>query len=67
MGEFDDWQQRCPLATCEAWLLREHVLTSGDMVRMRQAVEAEIQAAVVYAQDSPFPEAALVMEHIYAP
>jgi pyruvate dehydrogenase E1 component alpha subunit len=67
MGEFEAWQQRCPLATCEAWLLREHILTPEDTARMRQEVEVEIQAAVVYAQDSPFPEAALAMEHIYAP
>ena len=67
MSEFDAWQQRCPLTTFAAWLLQEQVLTPVDMARMRQEVEAEIQAAIVYAQDSPFPEAALVMEHIYAP
>lgn len=65
--EFEIWQQRCPLAIFAARLLATHVLTPADLVQMRQEIAAEIQAALAYAQESPFPEASHVLAHIYAP
>jgi pyruvate dehydrogenase E1 component alpha subunit len=65
-GEFQYWKERCPIKRLEERLLEGGILCNQDIQAMVRDLRAEIEAAVTFAKDSPFPEGQLVMEHIYA-
>ncbi len=65
-GEFQEWRRRCPIETLEERLLRDGVLCNQGIDDMVSELEAEIEHAVVFAKESPFPEEQLLLEHIYA-
>ncbi len=66
-SEFQEWKRRCPLERLKERLLREGILCNQDIDRMVSELEAEIEDAIVFAKESPFPEERLLMENIYAP
>jgi pyruvate dehydrogenase E1 component alpha subunit len=66
-GEFLEWKERCPIKRLEERLLRDGVLCNQDIDKMVSELEVEIEDAVVFAKESPFPEEQLLLEHIYAP
>ncbi len=66
-SEFQEWKRRCPIKMLKERLLRDSILCSQDIDATVGEVEAEINDAVMFAKDSPFPEERLLMEHIYAP
>lgn len=65
--EFRQWEQRCPIEMLKRRLLRDGVLRNSDIKDMEILVEAEIEEAVVFANESPFPKDKLLWEHVYAP
>lgn len=65
-SEFLEWKQRDPIETFKERLLGDNVLCIQDIDAMAKKVEAEIDEAVAFAKDSPFPEGELLLEHIYA-
>ena len=66
-SEFQEWKQRCPLEKLKERLLRDGVLCNQDIEDMIRNLEVEIEEAVVFAKESPFPEEQHLLEHIYAP
>jgi len=66
-SEFQEWQQRCPLTRLKERLVGEGVLCDPDIDGMVGKVEAEIEDAVAFAKQSPFPGEQLLMDHVYAP
>jgi pyruvate dehydrogenase E1 component alpha subunit len=65
-SEFQEWRRRCPIEGLEKRLLREGVLCNQDIDRKVHELKTEIEDAVVFAKNSPFPEEQALMEHIYA-
>ena len=61
--EFKRWQKKDPLPRLEALLLRKKVVDSKYLLTTRRRIEKEIEAAVQFAQSSPFPSA----DHIELP
>jgi TPP-dependent pyruvate/acetoin dehydrogenase alpha subunit len=49
-AEVESWKQRCPVKLYTERLMREGTLGSADMKRIESEVEAEIAAAVAYAE-----------------
>jgi len=66
-SEFQEWRRRCPIEMLKKRLFSDGVLSNQDMDDMVSDLEAEIEDAVVFAKQSPFPEERLLLEHIYAP
>ena len=66
-SEFQKWKQRCPIERLKERLLGDRVLCNQDIKRMKHKLEVEIEDAVAFAKESPFPEGQLLMEDIYAP
>lgn len=66
-SEFQEWKERCPIRLFKDRLLRENVLCDKDVDAMVSKFNAEIEEAVAFAKNSPFPAENLLMEHIYAP
>jgi len=66
-SEFQKWKQRCPIERLKERLLGDRVLCNQDIKRMVSNLEVEIEDAVAFAKESPFPEGQFLLEDIYAP
>jgi pyruvate dehydrogenase E1 component alpha subunit len=63
--EVEDWRTRDPIATFPARLVEEQVLGDDDVARLdKEAMEA-VDAAVEFAEASPFPDLASLYDDIY--
>ncbi len=64
-SEFQEWRRRCPLEKLQGQLLKEGILSHQDIDRLTGNFEAEIEQAIAFAKDSPFPEESGLMEDVY--
>jgi acetoin:2,6-dichlorophenolindophenol oxidoreductase subunit alpha len=62
----DEWQQRDPIRRLERRGLDEGWLEDGAAARVEQVARDEVEEAVRYARESPFPAPALTSELVYA-
>ncbi len=59
------WQQE-PVRRFWAWLLENQQLSAAEIEEIEAKVEAEMQEAIEFVNQSPVPDLSEVMEHIYA-
>jgi len=64
-GEFEAWKQRCPIESLEGNMLRNGAITGEQIEAMLQEIQDEINEAVSFARESPFPSQELLFEDIY--
>ncbi|OIQ00422.1 MAG: pyruvate dehydrogenase (acetyl-transferring) E1 component subunit alpha [Syntrophobacteraceae bacterium CG2_30_61_12] len=64
--ELADWVKKDPLQRFENKLLADGLLDAAKVESIRQEVARELDAAVAFAEQSPLPEAAEVLEDVYA-
>jgi len=64
--ELEEWQARDPIPRFERYLLERDVMAEGDLQTMRDAVDAELQAAADFAKASPLPEADEYANYLWA-
>jgi pyruvate dehydrogenase E1 component alpha subunit len=62
-----EWEQRDPVACYEDRLLAEGTASEADVQAIRRRCEAEVDDAIAYAESSPWPDPATVMDGVYAP
>ncbi|NRF65594.1 thiamine pyrophosphate-dependent dehydrogenase E1 component subunit alpha [Aquincola sp. S2] len=55
-----------PIKRLAERLIAEHVLAPGEVAAMEQRVLATLEAALVFAQASPYPDVAELTTHVYA-
>jgi TPP-dependent pyruvate/acetoin dehydrogenase alpha subunit len=58
--------ERDPVAICTGWLLSAGLADKGALERIQSEVATEMDAAVEFAKNAPYPDAARVDEDIYA-
>jgi 2-oxoisovalerate dehydrogenase E1 component len=66
-NEFDTWKARDPLKLAAAELLRREIEDEASLKVVGDEVEAEIEAAVEFARQSPQPSVAFMSSAVYAP
>lgn len=64
--EIEDYRKRDPITLFQARLLDEGAVTEVDLRRIDEAVHAEIDAAVQFAEESPPPDVSTLLDHLYA-
>jgi TPP-dependent pyruvate/acetoin dehydrogenase alpha subunit len=62
-----DWKGRDPIARFEAQLLAEGAVTTDQITELRADVQRELEAAVAFAEASPFPQAKDLLVDMFAP
>lgn len=62
-NEFQSWKRCCPIERPKEWLVRDGHFSNQDMV---SELETEIEDAVRFAKESPFPEEQSLLKDIYA-
>ncbi len=65
-GELAAWKRRDPIEGHAARLLGESVITNGELAHLRQRVATTIDAALAFAQHSPWPDASELSTDVYA-
>lgn len=63
--EIEEWKAKCPIKRLEAKLL-ELGVAATTLQGMRSEVEAAVNEAVRFAEESPFPPVATAFEDVYA-
>jgi acetoin:2,6-dichlorophenolindophenol oxidoreductase subunit alpha len=66
MEEVQQWVKKCPIRRFEENLVSKKVLTKLKSKKIREEVEKEIDDAVAFANQSPFPEPQDIYEDVYA-
>jgi len=64
--ELETWKKRDAIIGFEARLLELGVVTQKGIVAIYAGVNAEIEEAIQFAEDSPFPEAHEMLEDVYS-
>jgi pyruvate dehydrogenase E1 component alpha subunit len=64
--ELTSWKQRDPIDAMSERLLKANVLTAAELAAMRQRAADEIDAAMLFAQASPWPSPAELTNDVYA-
>ena len=64
-NEKEKWMARCPVKCFRAKMLEEGI-SEGKIAAIETAVEDEIQAAVKFAVDSPYPDAGEAFDDVFA-
>lgn len=64
--ELKAWMDKCPVSCYADKLKAEGVLTDGDLVRIAQEVEDEMNAAIRFAEESPLPDVSEALMDVYA-
>jgi TPP-dependent pyruvate/acetoin dehydrogenase alpha subunit len=64
--EFLQWKGRDPLETFQQWLLTESLVSRSEIKEMTGCLELEIQDALSFAKNSPYPTESSLFQHIFA-
>jgi pyruvate dehydrogenase E1 component alpha subunit len=65
--EEKEWRsKRDPLKTLSDWLIAQQMADSGVFEQIEKQVQAEVETAVEYALNAPYPPAEEVNQHVYA-
>ena len=64
--EVQEWQEKDPIGRLSRQMIDAGLLTDADLTALEQRVADEIQEAIAYAQASPDPDPASIMEGVYA-
>ncbi len=64
--EEQEWKARCPLARFRKILVGKHKVSVDQLEAMEAKVASEVAEAIHFALESPLPELATALEHVYA-
>ena len=64
-GMFDEWSKLDPITRLEAKMLEKGWATQGDIDAVRARIHQEIDEAVAWADKSPYPDPATLLEDVY--
>ena len=53
--ELDYWINKCPIKMLEGFLLEQGVISESERNEIYENIEEEIEEAVVFAKESPYP------------
>lgn len=63
--EVQEWLQRDPIPRLIEFMLENNVLNEEDMKKIDEEIAAEIEEAIKFAEESPFPPVEAAVEDIY--
>ncbi len=63
--EIEDWKSKCPIERFQKWLLQEGLLAESDFDRIELETRQEIEKAIRFAEESPFPDPEEALTGLY--
>jgi TPP-dependent pyruvate/acetoin dehydrogenase alpha subunit len=64
-GLFEEWSKLDPIKRLHATMLAEGWAGEAELERVRKGILAEIDEAVAWAEKSPYPDAATLLDDVY--
>jgi len=64
--EIEEWKKRCPIERFRKKLLEEGIFVEDDFEGMELEIQKEIEEAIQFAENSPFPEPEEALTGLYA-
>jgi len=64
--DFLKWKKKCPVVLLERKLIKNGILKLSQIEDFRQNIQKEIDAAVNFAKNSPYPEIKEMLSDVYA-
>jgi pyruvate dehydrogenase E1 component alpha subunit len=61
-----EWKARCPVNNFRERLIRDGVISSGEIKALETDIAGQIEEAVEFARESPYPQAADLETDLYA-
>jgi acetoin:2,6-dichlorophenolindophenol oxidoreductase subunit alpha len=58
--------ERDPLQLLADWMIAEEMTEEGALEQLKEEIQAEVDAAVAFAIDAPYPDESEVDDHVYA-
>lgn len=55
-GELRKWMDRCPIKNFENALIKKKIIKTHEIDRIKTGFQKEIEKAVIFAKNSPYPE-----------
>ena len=65
-AELDHWKQRCPIKRIEEGMIKDSIISAEEIAAASTEIEAEIEAALQYALNSPLPEPENLLNNVYS-
>lgn len=63
--ELELWMEKCPIKRFKKYLLENKIMTEQEMEGLSREINKEIEEAVKFAKESPFPEDKELLEDVY--
>src|SRR5579859_4952555 len=63
--EVSEWKARCPLIRFDKFAAESGKISVADLQRIKPETEAELEAAIKFARDSPLPDASEVTDDVF--
>ncbi|MCX5751952.1 MAG: thiamine pyrophosphate-dependent dehydrogenase E1 component subunit alpha [Candidatus Saganbacteria bacterium] len=65
-SEYEEWRKRCPVVTFEKKLLQKKDIDQETIDTYKNKIQSEMDEAVLFAKNSPFPKVSEVYTDVYA-
>ncbi len=63
--ELDYWMNRCPVRRLEEFLVDQGIMSNSGNKLIYQEVDKEVEEALVYAKESPYPDQSELTRHVF--
>jgi pyruvate dehydrogenase E1 component alpha subunit len=63
--EIEEWMERCPIRRFQKVLLSKEILSQDDLKEVEQEIQKDLEAAVQFAQNCPWPEPQDALKDLY--
>ncbi len=65
-AEIESWMKKCPIQRFRSYLIREALVEGSELDKIDVELQQQIDEAVEYAKNAPYPDPSEVFEHVYA-
>ena len=63
--ELDGWRKKCPIKRYKKFLLDKNIISESEMTQIADQIDKEIEEAVIFGQNSPFPDKDELFDDVY--
>lgn len=63
--EKEDWMERCPVANLKKEMIEAGIVKESEIAALESKIEEQIQEAVQFAADSPYPDASEAFTDVF--
>ncbi len=63
--ELDYWMNRCPIRLLEEFLSKHRIMSEREKNRLYEMIDKEVEAALLFARESPYPDEDSLLSRIF--